>query len=65
MARYIAHQCPRCGGFISVKIIEPQKTTLQAVNSYCYRCRHRSAWIVIRGKHVVKTWSFEDRLREL
>jgi hypothetical protein len=50
MTRQLARRCPRCRGFMSVKILERgQNTRLQAVNGHCVRCRHRLVWIVIRG----------------
>jgi hypothetical protein len=34
-----------------VRMLEPtQNAVLKAVNGDCVRCRHRLAWIVIRGK---------------
>jgi hypothetical protein len=49
MDRYLTHNCPRCRGLMGVVVQRPKGTTLQAVNGKCLRCRHRLAWIVIRG----------------
>lgn len=50
MTRQLARLCPHCGGFMIVKVFEPERhTACQAVNGRCVRCQDRLAWIVIRG----------------
>ena len=51
MTRQLARLCPRCGGFMIVKVFEPEPhTAIQAVNGRCVRCQDRLAWMMIRGK---------------
>jgi len=50
MARYLAHNCPRCNGYFGIILREPGRNTpLQAINGHCLKCGSRLAWIVIRG----------------
>jgi hypothetical protein len=50
MTRQLARSCPRCGGFMIVKVIEAEHHTVhQVVNGRCVRCQDRLTWLVIRG----------------
>ena len=62
MDRYLIHNCPRCRGLMGVVVQRPQGTSLQAVNGKCVRCRHRLAWIVIRGNRTKRTRLYPVRL---
>ena len=63
MDRYLIHNCPRCRGLMGVTVQGPEGTALQAVNGKCVRCRHRLAWIVIRGNRTQRTRLYPVRLR--
>ena len=52
MDRYLIRNCPRCRGLMGVIVQRPEGTSLKAVNGKCVRCRHRLAWVVIRGKRT-------------
>jgi uncharacterized paraquat-inducible protein A len=50
MTRQLARKCTRCNGLMVIKLLDSgRNAALQAVNGFCPRCRHRLAWIVIRG----------------
>jgi hypothetical protein len=51
VAKYLAHPCPRCKGYLGIVLRAPGRNTpLQAINGRCLQCGHRLAWILIRGK---------------
>jgi hypothetical protein len=56
MAKYLARPCPRCNGYLGIVLREPRRNTgLRAICGHCFRCHHRLAWTLIRGKALFPT----------
>ncbi len=55
MARYLARDCPKCGGYMGI-VIPPSegRAVAQEINGLCPQCGYRLAWISIRGKAIVR-----------
>jgi hypothetical protein len=54
MRKYLARPCPRCNGYLGVVLREPERNTgLRSVRGHCFRCHHRLAWTLIRGKALL------------
>ncbi len=53
MARYLARDCPKCGGYMGIVIPQSQgRAVTQEINGFCPQCGYRLAWISIRGKAI-------------
>ncbi len=51
MARYLARQCPKCGGDLWI-VLPKRKLTivLRAINGRCTICGYRLAWILVLSR---------------
>ena len=63
MAKYLARPCPRCNGYLGIVLREPRRNKgLRGVCGHCFRCHHRLAWTLIRGKALFPT-NVEEKKR--
>jgi hypothetical protein len=47
--------CSKCKGYMGVVIPEGKRSRpVKAINGICVQCGYRLAWIVIRGKNVLR-----------
>jgi hypothetical protein len=54
MTKYLARPCPRCNGYLGIVLCEPERNTVvQSIRGHCFRCHHRLAWTLIRGKALI------------
>jgi hypothetical protein len=54
MTKYLARPCPRCNGYLGVVLREPERhTALRTIRGHCFRCHHRLAWTLIKGKALI------------
>ena len=51
MTKYLARPCPRCNGYLGIVLREPDRnTSVRPICGHCFRCNHRLAWKLIKGK---------------